>query len=127
MLINSFDIDGVIFMENGLGGVYPGPNDVIITGRSIDEEKETFAMLAKKGIHNRVFFNPIPFDKKTRKSSAEHKAKTILFLENAGYTIGIHFEDDPFQIQIIESVDPEIRVVHVNSAGLVELENTRHL
>ncbi len=32
-LINSFDIDGVIYMGK-YGGVFPGPHDIIITGRS---------------------------------------------------------------------------------------------
>ena len=51
--INTFDIDGVIYMGKH-DGVYPGKSDVIITGRSIDEWDETTAMLQAKGIKNEV-------------------------------------------------------------------------
>ena len=73
---NSFDIDGVIYMGE-YGGVYPGPSDIIITGRSFEEEVATQQMLEKKGITNPVFYNKLPFDKKTRKSSGEHKARVL--------------------------------------------------
>ena len=33
--INSFDIDGVIYMGDDYDGIYPGPKDIIVTGRSI--------------------------------------------------------------------------------------------
>ena len=67
--INTFDIDGVITV-----GLYPGPDDVIITGRSYEEAPETYAMLRSKGINNPVYFNPLPFDKKTRKVQVSIKA-----------------------------------------------------
>ena len=52
-MVNSFDIDGVIYMGK-YGGVFPGPHDIIITGRSKEEEPETSAMLLDKGISNNV-------------------------------------------------------------------------
>jgi len=55
--INTFDIDGVIFLEEH-DGIYPGPIDIIITGRSYEETEETLAMLNRKGIKNKVYFNP---------------------------------------------------------------------
>jgi len=91
-MINSFDIDGVIFM-GGYDGVYPGPDDVIITGRSTEELFETKAMLTTKGIGNKLFLNPTPFDNKTREGSGKHKATTLKYLEKQGYKFGIHFEE----------------------------------
>jgi hypothetical protein len=96
--MNSFDFDGVISI-----GVYPGPGDIIITGRSIEEEKETYAFLRSRRIFNRVYFNSIPFANKTRESSARHKVDTLQVLADAGVSINIHFEDDPIQADIIES------------------------
>ena len=78
--INTFDIDGVIYMGE-YGGVYPGLNDIIITGRSFEESEETLGMLTKKGIHNKVMFNELSFDNKSRESSGIHKGNTIIKLE----------------------------------------------
>ena len=39
-MINTYDIDGVIFMGD-LDGVYPGTNDVIITGMRNSERRHT--------------------------------------------------------------------------------------
>lgn len=125
MIINTFDLDGVIFFENGLNGVMPNPNDVIVTGRSIEEAKDTLLYLKDRDIHNQVFFNPIKFDEKSRESSGEHKARTIQMLINSGFKHGIHFEDDPVQIEVISKALPNIRIVKVLS-NLVELENVRH-
>ena len=38
--INSYDIDGVIYMGK-YDGLRPGPDDIVITGRSILTKKET--------------------------------------------------------------------------------------
>ena len=35
-----FDIDGVIYMGE-YDGIYPGPRDIIVTGRSIHTRRET--------------------------------------------------------------------------------------
>ncbi len=123
-MINAFDIDGVIFMGE-YGGVYPGPDDIIITGRSFEERSETEEMLRKKGISNLLFMNPIPFNKKTRKSSGLHKAKTLFYLENMGYRFGIFFEDDPIQLEQIKKIMPHINVVLLEH-DIVEKENVRH-
>ena len=123
-MLNSFDIDGVIFMDK-YDGVYPGKEDVIITGRSKEEEPETLAMLKSKGITNQVFFNPTPFDEKTRESSGRHKGQTLYYLEEIGYRFGIHYEDDPVQAEIIRKMMPHINVVLLQHE-LVEKENKRH-
>tara|TARA_B100000035_G_scaffold195130_1_gene166589 strand:+ start:1244 stop:1693 length:450 start_codon:yes stop_codon:yes gene_type:complete len=124
-LINSFDIDGVIYMGN-YGGVFPGEHDIIITGRSKEEEPETTAMLLSKGITNQVFFNATPFDEKTRESSGRHKGQTLFYLEEIGYRFGIHYEDDPVQAEIIRKMMPHINVVLLQHE-LVEKENVRHV
>lgn len=122
-MINTFDIDGVIDMGE-YDGVYPGQHDIIITGRSFEEAPETYQMLARKGIFNQVFFNPLLFSEKTRISSGLHKAETITHLIEDGLKHGVHFEDDEVQIEQILKYNPSIRVVHV-SHGLVEKENVR--
>ncbi len=123
-IINTFDIDGVIFMGE-YGGVYPGPDDIIITGRSFQEEKETLEMLESKGIKNKLFLNPRHFSKKTRQSSGKHKANIISKLKQR-YIVGIHFEDDPVQAKEITDVHPDVHVILLVH-DLVEKENVRHL
>jgi hypothetical protein len=124
MRINTFDIDGVINLGE-FDGIYPGPYDIIITGRSYEEAAETYVMLEDKGIRNEVFFNPLPFDKKTRFTSGMHKGKIILELMKDGYEHGVHFEDDEIQIRAIKAIVPRVRIVHVVS-DLVTKENVRH-
>ena len=114
--MNGFDIDGVISV-----GIYPGPNDVIITGRSYEEREETIDFLRGRGIMNDVYFNPIPFNKKTRQKSGIHKACMIQKLNPV-----IFFEDDPIQWEIIEERCPEVKVVKVVHE-LTEKENVRHI
>lgn len=126
MRINSFDIDGVIYLGEGVEGLRPNKDDVIITGRSVDESPETLQYLHSRGIFNRVYFNPIPFDDKTRASSGVHKAHTLNKLLNLGINIVCHFEDDPIQLAQIRAICPSVFAVHVNTNGLVELENVRH-
>ncbi|AGS81003.1 hypothetical protein [Caulobacter phage Cr30] len=125
MKIATWDIDGVIFLGEDLPGCTPRPNDFIITGRSFEEADETLEMLHERGIHNRVFFNPIPFHKKTRESSGIHKANTIIYLLRNGYDVVYHFEDDPIQEEIIEKMVPEIKVIRINHKNEIELENVR--
>ena len=126
-VINSFDIDGVITV-----GLYPGPNDVIITGRSFEEAPETYAMLRSKGINNPVYFNPLPFDKKSRKSSGVRKGMVIEMLLRAGTKVKVHFEDDEVQKEEIEAhLDAKffgnnpVTVVHIVH-DLTEKENVRN-
>lgn len=110
-IVNSFDIDGVIYMGDAFTGVFPGPDDVIITGRSFEESDVTTNMLTNRGIYNKVYMNPLKFDSKTRKSSGQHKARTLFYLEEIGYRFGIHFEDDPIQAEEIRKLMPHINIV----------------
>jgi hypothetical protein len=121
--LNSYDIDGVILMDKGYCGVYPGPTDIIITGRSFEEENETIRSLEEREIFNTIYFNQVPFSKKTRASSGEHKARVINMLKDLHeVNIEIHFEDDPIQADIIESNCPHVKVVRLVH-DLVEREN----
>jgi len=123
MNIASFDIDGVIFNGHGVPGIYPGPNDIIITGRSFEEEKETYEMLVARGIMNAVYFNPLPFEEKTRATSGLHKASVINKLLAAGINITHHFEDDTVQAYAIRKLTPVYVVIIENPA--VPKENRR--
>lgn len=123
--LNTFDCDGVIFLNEDVGGVHPGPHDLIITGRSFEEVPETREMLQSRGIHNRVFFNRCKFDEKTRASSGSHKAETIKRLEKLGYQIMCHFEDDEVQAEIIRKHCPDVTVVMLVHE-LTNKENVRH-
>ena len=123
MQINTFDIDGVIYMGKGLRGVRPDPDDIIITGRSIEEAKATLTMLYQQGIFNQVFFNPIKYNEKTRASSGLHKARTIEMLIESGYDIMFHFEDDPIQIELIRNYCKKVHVIAIDSP--TEKENVR--
>ena len=125
MRINTYDIDGVIYMGRALDGLYPNPNDFIITGRSYEEADETLHMLRARGINNIVFFNPLMFDEKTRETSGQHTAQIISELIEEACDIGIQFEDDEVQIAEIQKIHPTLAVVHVKS-DLVEKKNVRH-
>lgn len=122
--IASFDIDGVIF-NNDWPGVYPGPHDIIITGRSYEEFQYTNDMLKNKGIHNQVFYNPSKFDDKTRIGSGEHKAYTINLINSKSQVIYIHYEDDEVQADVIKNKCPNIKVFLIKS-DIVEKENVWH-
>lgn len=124
--MNTFDIDGVIYIRKGLMGVRPGPDDIIITGRSFEEEPETRQMLHEAGINNPVFFNPLKFDQKSREGSGVHKANTLNRLKDDGFNIQIHFEDDPIQITEIKRLCPWINIVHL-AHDLTYKENMRHV
>lgn len=123
--VASFDLDGVINMEN-FPGVWPGKDDIIITGRSYEEEHETMIWLARRGITNPVYFNPRPFDEKTRETSGEHKARVMqnLAKDYPHKKIVIHYEDDPIQAEVIKKYCPNIQVVLLVHE-LVEKENVR--
>jgi len=130
MKVNGFDIDGVIHLGNGVCGIRPGPQDVIITGRSQQEEAETLAFLRRNGINNTVFFNQVPYERKTRASSGQHKAKTILDLSRLGIQVDYFYEDDEIQAQEIrKAIDAnylDTKVIFVNNP-FVDKENRRHL
>lgn len=124
---NTYDIDGVIFINKKFGGINPGPNDIIITGRSWDEEEETRSMLKERGLNNILFMNPIPFDMKTRQSSGNHKAMVLNELISYGFDIGFHFEDDPIQALEINNNCKRVPVILIGSNEFTNLENVRHL
>lgn len=123
-MINSFDCDGVITL-----GLYPGPDDVIITGRSYEEREVTKKYLENKNIKNEVFFSNNSFNNKTRIKSGIHKGNTIVLLCKFGREINIHFDDDIVQIneirRIIKQNNIKTKVVFVDHNGLEELENVR--
>lgn len=122
MKINSFDCDGVITL-----GIYPGPNDVIITGRSYEEEEETIAYLRSRGIMNEVIFNPLKFDEKTRETSGIHKANTINCLYERGISVKFHFEDDPIQINAMKPhLKNPVKIIRIDHDNEIFMENCRH-
>jgi hypothetical protein len=125
MKIRTFDIDGVTFINPEIGGLRPDPDDVIITGRSYEEREETETMLAKRGIQNKVMFNPLPFNEKTRETAGLHKANCIKALFSSGYKVTAHFEDDDVQANVIRLECPEVPVIMIVH-DLTEKENVRH-
>lgn len=120
--MRTFDIDGVICMGNWVG-VRPSPGDIIITGRSFEEANETDDFLRSHNITNRVYYNPVKFESKTRESSGEHKARIIKKLIEDGLQIRCHFEDDEVQAKIIERKTglPVVLLKH----NLVNQENVK--
>jgi len=123
--IHSWDCDGVVFINKDVRGLRPEPNDVIITGRSFEEEPETRAMLAKRAINNPIFFNPLKYHEKSRQTAGEHKARTIKRLRSEGYNIVVHWEDDEVQAEVIRRECPEIHVIMIVH-DLTYKENKRH-
>ncbi len=124
--MNSFDIDGVIYINRDIVGVYPGPDDIIITGRSFEEFEETQKMLEHRGIKNPVFYNPLPYEQKTRISSGIHKAIILNNLRDDGKEVKVHFEDDPIQIEQIKKIVPWVNVIYLQH-DLTNKENMRHM
>lgn len=111
-------------MGGGRGGVFPGPDDIIITGRSYEEEEYTKEMLISKGISNKVYYSPVPFNLKTREVSGTHKATVINNLRSIGVLVDIHYEDDHIQADIIKD-RTEANVI-VLQHDLTEKENIWH-
>lgn len=125
-MINSYDIDGVINLGEDYKGLRPGPNDIIISGRSEPDEGDyTRAWLHKHALYNILILNPVKFGDKTRENAGQHKASTLNKLLDAGVKVDIHFEDDPVQADIIEKNCPNVKVVRIIH-DLVEKENVWH-
>lgn len=112
--INSYDIDGVIYMGEHMDGLRPGPNDIVITGRSVESREETERMLLSKGITNPLYMNNKSKSWNDREQSGFHKGWTLFHLEQIGYRFNIHYDDDPIQIEKIKEMMPHIKIVHVN-------------
>ena len=110
--INCFDIDGVVYFSDSCPGVYPGPDDILITGRSFEEREKTEAWCRKVGIKNRIFFSSVPVHLRTREISGYHKAITLKKLLKETQ-VELFFEDDPIQKAIIEAMVPSVKVVHL--------------
>ena len=116
------DIDGVIHLGNKTCGIRPGPSDVIITGRSYEEEEETLAFLRKNGINNVVFFNQVQYEEKSRESSGWHKGQTILLLHRAGLEIEYFFEDDEVRL-VNNNYNEEEKDVDFHGLSLKRVED----
>ncbi len=123
--IQSFDLDGVIYFGGRIKGLRPCKNDIIITGRSIEEKEETLNWLKQQNIHNTIYFNSLPFHCKTRVSSGEHKGRTLKRLLENGIDISVHYDDDEIQIEEIKKY-VNIPIVHIKH-DLIEKENVRHI
>ncbi len=120
--INTFDFDGVITL-----GIYPGPKDVIITGRSFEERDDTIEFLRSRNIFNVVLFNRAEFNQKSRESSGLHKANRINELWESGVQVVNHFDDDEVQIAVIkQNLKYPTNIIHINHGGLVSFENKTH-
>lgn len=122
MKINCYDFDGVV----SIGIIPQNINDVIITGRCIDESAEVYNILRSMGINNPVYFNPILYktrgdkDKRSWKISGKHKSNIISSLKSNGIIVDNFFEDNPYQAKIINKHHPEINIVLIIS-NLVKL------
>ena len=71
-------------------------------------------MLSDKCIHNPLYMNTKSKDCNNREQSGVHKGWTLFHLEQIGYRFGIHYDDDPVQIEKIRQMMPHIHIVHVN-------------
>lgn len=121
-MIYGYDFDGVISI-----GINPrSKEDVIITGRCIDEKNKVLNELRKRKISNKVYFNPMTLEERgnhteqARTYSGLHKAKTISSLKANGINIIRFFEDDEIQMEIIKKQHPDLEIVYIIS-NLVKL------
>jgi shikimate kinase len=115
--IYGYDFDGVISI-----GVTPrNQDDVIITGRCIDEQEYVLNFLKERNINCKVYFNPLTLKERGNHSiqarlySGNHKANTISELKNQNIIIDRFFDDDEVQIAIIKENHPELEIVHIVS------------
>lgn len=120
MEVYGYDFDGVISI-----GINPrNENDLIITGRCIDEKEYVLNELNKRGIKNKVYFNPMTLEERgnhtisARLHSGKHKSKTINELISDGINLTRFFEDDEIQFSIIKK-NCKIELVHILS-NLIE-------
>ena len=119
-MVNVFDLDGVITI-----GIMPKEEDLIITGRSFEERPETEKYLETLGLKNKVYYNPLKFNEKTRKSSGRHKSFVLSALKKEGVAVKILFEDDPEQWKEVEKLCPWVSIVKITH-DLTEKDNVRH-
>lgn len=114
--MNSFDIDGVIYLGEGRKGLLPRSEDVIISGRSFEEygvTKQQFEILGIPG-ECVIYLADWKISHKTRRLSGLHKAYTLnRLIGQLDKNIQIHFEDDPVQADIIRQFVPGVEVVMI--------------
>lgn len=123
--ICGFDCDGVLSIPAlGKSRIMPDVGDIIITGRSYEEEKETREYLNNNGIWNEIFFNPAKFEDKSRESSGHHKANILTLLKNRNINVKAFFEDDEIQARIIKRSCSWVNIIMVVH-DLVEKNNVR--
>lgn len=119
--MNGFDFDGVVSI-----GICPGPDDVIITGRSFEEEKHVSEMLRARGIYNYTFYNPATLEDRgtgtesSRRCSGKHKGNTIQKLRDKGVSLDVFFEDDDLQVEEILKIVPDQKIAHVRCDWIVK-------
>jgi len=123
--INGFDVDGVINIPDG--GVYPGPRDVIITGRCREESLRTKELLNSKGIDNQVFLSSSDINNKTDITSGNHKADTILYLKTIGFEVMNFFEDNVNQATIIKTKCPWVNVIILTHDLVDSTDDTNYI
>jgi len=94
-------------------GIYPGPDDIIVSGRSFEQREETEDMLRSRGISpERLYLNPLPFNGRSRVTSGQHKGTVFSRLKNEeDIKVLLHFEDDPVQATEINRLAPWVTVV----------------
>jgi hypothetical protein len=119
--VNSYDFDGVITV-----GLIPRAQDIIITGRGVDEEELVRSVCNRLGIVDPVICLNAKTKKmgRTREDSGEHKAKVILSLIKKGVKLWNHFEDDPLQISTILDIIEERKKQLNSNESLSEDEKT---
>ena len=115
--VYGYDFDGVISI-----GINPSSkDDVIITGRCIDEAEFVLEILKERGIKNKVYFNQMTLEErgnhtlKARRFSGNHKAKTLKKIKEEGLFVTRFFEDDLVQLKLISENHPNIQMVHIHS------------
>lgn len=110
-MINSYDFDGVVYIPRHRGLV-PRQNDIIVTGRVVSERQFVEGVLEDHKIKvAEVFLNNIELYERTRYKSAVHKGTTLNKLRDASLEIGLHFEDDPLQAEVVKELCPWLNVV----------------
>lgn len=114
--MNGFDFDGVISI-----GIHPGPYDVIITGRTLEEKEHVQDILKSRGIDCPIYFNPVTLEFRgtgtdhSRRCSGKHKGHTLLSFKLKNNPIDVFFEDDEVQIEEILKLVPDQKIAHIVS------------
>ncbi len=109
--INSYDFDGVIYIP-GFKGLIPRKEDIIVSGRVSDERPFVEGILQSLEIQVEcIYLQKLELKSRTRATSGFHKASILNAL--GPDRIGLHFEDDQLQADIIKSICPWLNVVMI--------------